>query len=292
MECFLSTSFCKNKSIESSIKTCGELSNKNVELSAPHPKEDFNQIKRNLINFKKEGYDFTLHNYFPPPQKSFVLNIASNEEEVLDNCKKLILDALSLSESVGSSMYGIHAGYLSKAVEGKNGMFEFNKNERYEETLERSVNFIKFINGEFEKKNVKLLIENLFPGTKINSSLFCTLQHIDDLMDKVPKNVGLLLDLGHLNISSKFFNFNKKQFLEKYLSRYGKKLYEIHLSENDGKKDEHLSLAKDSWQYGFIREIFSEIKDNDIKPVFCLEARNASANQIKQNLDLINNIIA
>ena len=31
MECFLSTSFCKNKSIESSIKTCGELSNKNVE---------------------------------------------------------------------------------------------------------------------------------------------------------------------------------------------------------------------------------------------------------------------
>ena len=36
------------------------------------------------------------------------------------------------------------------------------------------------------------------------------IKSIDDLMDKVPKNVGLLLDLGHLNISSKFFNFNKK----------------------------------------------------------------------------------
>lgn len=292
MECFLSTSFCRNKSIDDSIKICGELSNKKIELSAPHPKEDFKQIKKNLINFKNEGYDFTLHNYFPPPQKSFVLNIASNEEEVIDNCKKLILDALSLSEAVGSSMYGIHAGYLSKAVEGENGMFKFNKNDRYEESLERSSNFIKFINEEFEKKKIKLLIENLFPGTKINSSLFCTLQHINDLMDKVPDNVGLLLDLGHLNISSKFFTFNKKQFLEKYLSRYNKNLYEIHISENDGIKDEHLSLSKDSWQYGFIREIFSEIKDNDIKPVFCLEARNASAYQIKQNLDLINNIIA
>ena len=54
MKCFLSTSVCRNKGIEESINFCGNLSDKNVELSAPHPKESLDQIERTLINFKKK----------------------------------------------------------------------------------------------------------------------------------------------------------------------------------------------------------------------------------------------
>ena len=53
MKCFLSTSVCRNKGIEEFINFCGNLSDKNVELSAPHPKESLDQIERTLINFKK-----------------------------------------------------------------------------------------------------------------------------------------------------------------------------------------------------------------------------------------------
>ena len=103
-------------------------------------------------------------------------------------------------------MYGIHAGYLSKAIEGKDGTFIFDKNQNYLETLKRSSQFINSINKYFEKNKIKLLIENLFPGVKVNSSLFCTFEQIKELMDLIPDNVGLLLDLGHLNISSNFLN--------------------------------------------------------------------------------------
>ena len=59
-------------------------------------------------------------------------------------------------------------------------------------------------------------------------------------MDLIPDNVGLLLDLGHLNISSNFFKFSKQSFLDKYISNYKDRLLEIHISENNGIKDEHL----------------------------------------------------
>ena len=292
MKCFLSTSVCRNKGIEESINFCGNLSDKNVELSAPHPKESLDQIERTLINFKKKGFNFVLHNYFPPPKKSFVLNIASDEKKVQKNCSELILNALSLSEKIGASVYGIHAGYLSKAIEGKDGTFIFDKNQNYLETLKRSSQFINSINKYFEKNKIKLLIENLFPGVKVNSSLFCTFEQIKELMDLIPDNVGLLLDLGHLNISSNFFKFSKQSFLDKYISNYKDRLLEIHISENNGIKDEHLTLKQDSWQYSFIREIFNETKSNNKKPVFCLEARNGSVKEIRNNLENINKIIA
>lgn len=292
MKCFLSTSFCRNKGIEESINFCGELSDKNVELSAPHPNESLDQIERILLNFKKKGFNFVLHNYFPPPKKSFVLNIASDEKKVQKNCNELILNALSLSEKIGALVYGVHAGYLSKAIEGKDGMFIFDKNQNYLETLKRSSLFINSINKYFEKNKIKLLIENLFPGAKVNSSLFCTFDQIKELMDLIPDNVGLLLDLGHLNISSNFFKFNKQSFLDKYINNYKDRLLEIHISENNGIKDEHLALKKDSWQYSFIREIFNETKSNNQKPVFCLEARNGSVKEIRNNLENINQIIA
>ena len=37
MECYLSTSSLRNKNLDDAINECGNLSNKLVELSAPHP---------------------------------------------------------------------------------------------------------------------------------------------------------------------------------------------------------------------------------------------------------------
>ena len=65
-----------------------------------------------------------------------------------------------------------------------------------------------------------------------NSSLNCNFQQITDLMDNLPKEVGLLLDLGHMNISSKIMDFDRYKFLDQYLSKYGDRLYEVHISEN------------------------------------------------------------
>ena len=68
------------------------------------------------------------------------------------------------------------------------------------------------------------------------------------------QGVGLLLDLGHLNISSNILGFNRNSFIDKYFTHFGDRV-EIHLSENGGVKDDHLALKKNSWQLDVIRSI-------------------------------------
>ena len=114
-------------------------------------------------------------------------------------------------------------------------------------------------------------------------------------MSQVPISVGLLLDLGHLNISSNILKFDRNKFIEKFLTKYGDRLYQIHISENNGLKDEHRALEKNSWQFDILKEI-RQIKipvgDNSIEKIYCLESRNAEKKQIISNLNQINEIIA
>lgn len=290
--CYLSTSLCRNQKLEEAIKYCGSLSNNFVELSAPHPYQSIEEISLLLKNFFKEGYKFTLHNYFPAPEKSFVLNIASDDIKIQSSCKKLVNNALKLSKDANSKIYGLHAGYLSKAKAKSDGMFEFDVEQMsYNSALDTSLKFINDYVEKFNQHGVIFLVENLFPSVARNSSLNCNFQQITDLMDNLPKEVGLLLDLGHMNISSNIMEFDRNKFLDQYLSKYSDRLHEVHISENNGLKDEHRALEEKSWQYDAIDKI-SKIKRNNSDIFYCLESRNANMNQIKENIDKINTIIA
>jgi sugar phosphate isomerase/epimerase len=293
-QCYLSTSLCKNQDLNEAINYCGALSNKFVELSAPHPFRSIEENSSLLRNFVAKGFKFTLHNYFPAPEKSFVLNIASDDPEIQLSCKKLVNNALKLSMIANSKIYGLHAGYLSKAKTKHDGDFEFDNNQiSYNKGLDNAIKFINEILKKFKKKKIIFLIENLFPSIARNSSLNCDFNQIKDLMDNVPKEVGLLLDLGHLNISSKIMEFNRHKFLDKYLERYGDRLHEVHISENNGLKDEHKALIGNSWQYDAIKKIAEIRKKKPLSDIFyCLESRNANSEELKDNLDKINSLIS
>ena len=60
-------------------------------------------------------------------------------------------------------------------------------------------------------------------------------------MRELPQDIGLLLDLGHLQISCNF-NIDKNKELDKILNMLSDRIYEIHISENDGIKDSHKVL--------------------------------------------------
>ena len=51
MGCYLSTSSFKKKSIEDAINACGFLSDKVVELSAPHPHQSVEEISAIFSGF-------------------------------------------------------------------------------------------------------------------------------------------------------------------------------------------------------------------------------------------------
>ena len=88
----------------------------------------------------------------------------------------------------------------------------------------------------------------------------------------------------------KFFLWIIHKTLDKILENYSDRVKQIHISENNGLKDEHKVLEKNSWQYVAIKKI-TEIKNKNI--YYCLEARNAkNKKDIKECLNEINNIIS
>ena len=266
---------------------------KRIEVSAPHQYQSIEDLKKTLVEFREIGCEITLHNYFPAPRDEFILNIASHDKIEIQKAKTLVTNALELSCSIGSPLYGIHPGYLSQATKVEQGNFVFeNKVSSYSNALDNAVTFICNFASQFKRKRVKLLIENLFPGPDNNHSLCCTFDEIWEFMMQAPEGVGLLLDLGHLNVSSKIMGFDRDLFLYKYLEAFADKVFEVHLSENNGILDEHLAIKEKSWQLSAIKLIEQTRIENDVERIYCIEARNSSLQELKHSIDLINEVIS
>ena len=96
---------------------------------------------------------------------------------------------------------------------------------------------------------MNLLIENNVLTKKnylrfnSNPFLFVDEKEINDLMPILPKNVGLILDMGHLNVSSKTLKFNKINFINKC----NKWIKGYQLSNNNGLEDENKPIKSNSW---------------------------------------------
>ena len=292
MKCYLSTSCFGNEPVAQAVEKCHEFDVGGVELSAPHPYEATDSLVAKLQKFNKMGCKFTLHNYFPPPQKEFVLNIASVNREIAEAGKDLVENALHIAAQLRAPYFGVHAGYLADAVAQPDGMFLFeDKLQDYATALENAAIFVKKIASNADDAKVVLLLENLFPTPREKKSLFCAFDEIRDLSDCVPPTVGLLLDLGHLNISSHILGFNKWAFLESFLDAYGERLFEVHFSENNGRTDDHLGIDAGSWQLDAAKLIQTIKPASGNERVFCLESRHTKHEEIASSLHLINEIL-
>ena len=103
-------------------------------------------------------------------------------------------------------------------------------------------------------------------------------KEIEYVMDKVPKNVKLLLDVAHLKVSSNILKFdlikaNKK--IEKFVAAY-------HLSDNDGLNDTNDLITKQSW---FIKKL----KQNAL--FYTIEVYKNNPKVLLQQYKLVKNIL-
>lgn len=272
---------------------CLKLSCSSIEISAPHFFQPYEVYEKILSQYKDKGCNFTIHNYFPTPSEPFVLNIASKDEAQKKKASNLILKALELCTSLGSPFYGVHAGYLSEGIELKDGSFSFSDitSDSYSSALNSASNFVNNIFPRFQKAGVKLLIENLFPSQYENHSLFCSIEQIKELVDQIPNDVGLILDLGHINVSSNLMGFDRSKAIDDYMNNFSDRLFEVHISENNGFKDDHFALKENSWQLDILKEIYQDKSASQAETIYCLEVRGASMPEIQKNVDLINNIV-
>ena len=276
---YLSTGLLKKKSTSSIVNILDNLKITNLELSSGPYERNINSFLTKKKNEKKSN--FLIHNYFPVPKNAFVLNLASNQKKIRNLSIRLAKNAIRLSGTLGAKFYSFHAGFLIDPKISSLGKKIKEKLEITPREIAR-INFIKSVNylSNYAKKyNVNLLIENNvltkknYVRFKGNPFLFVDSKEINEIMPRLPKNVGLLLDVAHLNVSSQTIKFNKVKFIQecdKWIKGY-------QLSENNGLDDQNKKIKKNSWFFKYLKK----------KKFYSLEIKLKNLNEASDQIKIV-----
>jgi sugar phosphate isomerase/epimerase len=231
---FASTSSLDNHSdAVETVRRLAEAGFRNIELGADH---SYPADEKKIIQIKKEfGLNYIVHVFFPPAKEKFILNMGSANNELLKKSIKIAKNAIEFCNKAEAKIYSIHSGTVNEIDRLGNPI---SKQIPEKECIEITKNSLAEIADYAKKYGIDIAVENhtLLPGVK----LFVKPTEILGIIYELNlKNVGLLVDVGHLNITSKKIGFDKKEEIEKVKDR----IIEFHISENDGKADMHCGLT-------------------------------------------------
>ncbi len=282
MPIYVSTSCLVNPSnVFDVLETYARAGLRNVELGSRH------KYVAGLSpdNFKRYDFDFLIHQYFPPPEKSIIMNLASQNSVILEQSRLHIKRAIEFCHSLDIKLFTFHAGFCLDP----DNKLRFPKDQpfNYEAAFTTFIESVNEINSYAKQRGTRIAIENnvLSEYNLVNGQnqflLLCKAKEFERLWDRVPStNAGVLLDLGHLKVTSHWLQFDRYEFIDKVKD----KVFGIHLQENNGQVDEHRELDETSWCLEVIREkCFAGL------PIV-LESIGLSIGQIVQQANLIEDI--
>jgi len=272
---YVSTTFIENgQKVKIALDILKSSGIKNVELGSNHIYEkNFNYIK----NYK---FNFLIHNYFPTPKKDFVINIASLNKSIRNKSLQQIKKSIEFYKKIGAKVYTFHPGFIYEPVGTSNSKnnYDFiwkNKkvNKNYNLAFNHMLSSLKKIVDFAKKKKVKIAIETEGSYKKKNVLLMQKPEEYEKLLKYFkPQELGINLNIGHLNLASRAFNFSKTKFINS-IKPY---IVAMELSHNNGIEDQHLPLKKGKWYWKIINDPYF------LKVYKILEFRNTNIEQIKK----------
>lgn len=282
MGVYVSTSCLKNGSnIIDVLEAYKKTGLKKVELGPSH------KYCANLQNkLRQYDFNFIVHHYFPPPKEPFILNLASQNVTILKKSREQVKKSIEFCNSSNIRLFTFHAGYRVDPTIKLN--FKNRPIAPYKKAFSTFVESVKEINEFAEDNGVRIAVENnvlsdynVVKGRNL-FLLLCEYAEFLDLFEKIPSdNLGLLLDVGHLQVTSHWLKFDKSEFVNKLKS----KVFLIHVHENNSKVDEHRGLNKNSWCLKVIgKKVFRKV------PV-SLESMNLSVKEIMWNKKLLEDVL-
>lgn len=256
---------------------------RNVELGSSH-KHIHSLSPARLAQY---NFELIVHHYFPPPPEPFIVNLASQNPEILGRSREHVKRAIEFCYSSGIKLFTFHAGFRADPDE----KLRFPQDQpvtAYETAFAIFIESIDKINSYAQQQGIKITIENnvLSEYNVVNGQnrflLLCKAEEFERLGERIySANVGIALDLGHLKVTSHWLNFDKYQFID----RAKDKVFAIHIHENKGRVDEHRELDETSWCLEVIgRSGFSKL------PIV-LESTKLTIEQIIQQVSLMKEVL-
>lgn len=246
---YISTRAFKEKSIKDILELCFSKGLINLELGSniEYSTDTIGLLKE----FKGASMRFLLHNYFPRPQEDFVLNLASDDNEIIRRSIQHCKQAIELSAMLESPFYSVHAGFAFHASPADLGSSLIGLPRiPYERSYDIFLESIRFLAEYAQHAGVKLAVENnvvadfnLIGGENRLILLADALEAVNVYRQVSSHNLFYLIDLGHLKVSSTVLRFDRNEYLKEIMP------YTIafHLNDNDSHSDQHLLFDENSW---------------------------------------------
>ena len=106
--------------------------------------------------------NYLIHNYFPPPEEPFVLNLASANPTIRQRSLDLVQQAIELSAELGAPFYSVHAGFITDPYTFLEGHFLFpdvTSPDASQRAFERFVSSLLLADQYAQEYQIKLLVE-------------------------------------------------------------------------------------------------------------------------------------
>ena len=255
MKIYVSTVAENNSSMSEIIQILASNGVYNIELSGGTNFSNFD-VKSILALKSKYNLNYLCHNYFPPPENDFIINLASLNNEILDKSIEHIKTALTLSNIFESDKFACHSGFFIDFSLGEIGNRIFKK-KLY--NVKESIKLFKevqvHLNSFALEKGVKLYFENNVISyhnyrhfNNVNPFMFTDM---NNMKNSIIEDSNILLDVAHLKVSCKTLDLN---FIEnlKYLSSITDYW---HISDNNGISDSNSVLETNSTLINQIRKL-------------------------------------
>ncbi|TAJ51870.1 MAG: hypothetical protein EPO58_12245 [Chitinophagaceae bacterium] len=281
MNLFVSTTFFKDgTAIETALDTCKINGIKNLELGSNH---QYSSDFKSIITSLSPDLTYLVHNYFPIPKESFVLNLASTDEHIIQRSLEHVHTAIDFCEETGALLYTFHPGFLTdpKGSNQNRDNYDFQWDDaagkQYDVAYETMLESIETCVEYAAKKKIRIAIETEGSYNKHHHLLMQKPAEYEKLFKYFsPADLGINLNIGHLKLATEVFGFTAEAFT----NLIGHYIVAMELSHNNGLTDQHLPLAVDAWYWPII-----------LQPQFknaykILEFRDTSVERVQANIDL------
>jgi sugar phosphate isomerase/epimerase len=244
---YVSSSCVRSKKITEAVARLRGMGFRRIEFSGgtdwyPELLEDLAAI------CGRDELEILFHNYFPPPPRHFVVNLASLRPEIFAQSLDLLSGAVRLSSRTAARLFGFHAGFLVDIDRSEIGHGIARKG-----LFDRKLAIDVFVRGFSQlaevgrQCGVRLYIENNVYSAR-NHAIYGTacpflLTCYEDYLElRQHCEFDFLLDLAHLKVSCQTLGLG----FEEEFSRLAPLSDYWHISENDGQQDSNKAIDASS----------------------------------------------
>jgi len=250
MEIAASTLFCMNKPLEEAYQDILTVGTKNIELTDEGLHSLTLPRVERLLELKS-SYD--LHYSVHAPFSD--INIAAFDNIIREAILRRIENSIRLSSSLEISALVLHPG--------ANTVIEyFNPGESWK----RNIESLKRLSMYSEEYGVPMMIENV-PDP--HPFLMKSIRDFERFFEETLFEIKIVFDVAHANLRGEI-----EGFLEVFKDRIG----HIHVSDNNGKFDEHLEIGGGGINWS---EVMRLIKLSGFKGWIVIESFKGIENSIR-----------